>query len=133
MSTRKKATPASEQRSIDDYLAGLEPAPRAALEKLRRAIAAAAPEAEEGWSYGLPAFRYHGRPLVAFAVAAKHCSFFPMSPEVIAAHADELAGYDTSKGTIRFSPGSELPAALVRKLVKARLTELGAVARAPKR
>jgi uncharacterized protein YdhG (YjbR/CyaY superfamily) len=85
-------------------------------------IRAAAPEAEECISYGMPAFR-QGRMLVAFAAAAKHCSFFPMSGKTVAAHADLLAPYDTSKGTIRFPPEKPLPAALVRRLVKARLEE----------
>lgn len=133
MATRKKAAPATDQKSIDQYLAGLDPLPRAALEALRRTIAAAAPDAEEGWSYGMPAFRLGGRPLAAFAAAAKHCSYFPMSGAVIAAHAEELAGYDTSKGTIRFAADAGLPAKLVRKLVAARRAELEGGARRPKR
>jgi uncharacterized protein YdhG (YjbR/CyaY superfamily) len=133
MATRKKATPAADPPSIDDYLAGLEPAPRAALEKLRRTIAAAAPDAEEGWSYGMPAFRLGGRPLAGFAAAAQHCSYFPMSGAVVATLADELAGYDTSKGTIRFAAGKGLPATLVRKLVAARRAELERGARRSKR
>ena len=133
MATRKKAAPATDQKSIDQYLAGLDPLPRAALEALRRTIAAAAPDAEEGWSYGVPAFRLGGRPLAAFAAAAKHCSYFPMSGAVIAAHAEELAGYDTSKGTIRFAADAGLPAKLVRKLVAARRAELEGGARRPKR
>ena len=133
MATRKKSTPATDQGSIDDYLAGLDPVPRAALERLRRTIAAAAPDAEEGWSYGVPAFRLGGRPLAAFAAAAKHCSYFPMSGAVVGAHADELAGYDTSKGTIRFAAEAGLPAALVRKLVAARRAEIERGAGRPKR
>jgi uncharacterized protein YdhG (YjbR/CyaY superfamily) len=133
MAGRRKATPVTEQRSIDDYLAGLEPASSAALAKLRKAIAAAAPDAEEGWSYGVPAFRLGGRPLAGFAAAAQHCSYFPMSGAVVAAHADELAGYDTSKGTIRFAAEKGLPATLVRKLVAARRAELERGPRRPKR
>jgi len=133
MATRKQATPATDPPSIDDYLAGLEPAPRAALEQLRRTIAAAAPDAEEGWSYGMPAFRLAGRPLAGFAAAAEHCSYFPMSGAVVATLADELAGYDTSKGTIRFAAEKGLPVTLVRKLVAARRAELERAARRPKR
>lgn len=109
---------------IDSYLATLDSAKRSALEKLRQAIAAAAPDAEEGVSYGLPAFRLNGRPLVCFKASANHCSFFPMSPAVIRAHAPDLTGFETSKGTIRFSPDASLPAALVKKIVKARIAEL---------
>ena len=110
--------------SIDAYLKKLPPEQRAALQKLRRQIRAAAPKAEECFSYGLPAFRL-GRPLVAYAAAKQHCSFYPMSGSLIEAHAAALKGYSTSKGTIRFTPDHPLPAALVRKLVKARIDEVG--------
>lgn len=109
---------------MDDYIGSLPADKRAALQKLRKAIHAAAPRAEEGVSYGLPAFRLGGRPLVAFAASANHCSLYPMSPAVIRAHAADLKGYETSKGTIKFSPGKPLPAMLVRKIVKARMAEL---------
>jgi uncharacterized protein YdhG (YjbR/CyaY superfamily) len=108
--------------TIDDYLASLPATQHAALQKLRRAISQAAPDAEEGFSYGLPAFRLSGRPLMCFGAAANHCSLYPMSPAVIRAHADDLKRYETSKGTIRFV--TPLPAPLVRKLVKARVAEL---------
>lgn len=109
---------------VDAYLASVPADKRAALQKLRRAIRAAAPRAEESFSYGLPAFRLDGRPLVCFAAAANHCSFYPMSPAVIRAHAAELEDYAISKGTIRFSAARPLSAALVRKVVKARIAEL---------
>ena len=107
---------------VDDYLAKVAAPQRAALESLRRIIRSAAPQAEECISYGVPAFR-QGRMLVGFGATANHCSFFLMSGTTVAAFADELAGYDTSKGTIRFTPENPLPAALVRKLFKARLAE----------
>ena len=110
-------------KTIDDYLAPLDDDQRAALERLRKIIKAAAPRAEECISYQIPAFRLDGRLLVAFGAAAKHCAFYPMSSKTIAAHEKELAGFDTSKGTIRFQPDKPLPAALVRKLVKARIAE----------
>src|SRR5947207_15855834 len=109
--------------TIDHYLAGVSPDKRAALEKLRRTIKAAAPKAEECISYQIPAFRLDGRLLVAFCAAANHCSFFPMSSSMVAAHMDELEGYDTSKGTIRFQPDKPLPTAFVRKIVKARIAQ----------
>ncbi|MCZ7606797.1 MAG: DUF1801 domain-containing protein [Planctomycetota bacterium] len=114
--------------TIDDYLAGLEPAARNSLGKLRDAIRKAAPHATEGKSYGLPAFIQDG-PLVAFAAHRGHCAFYPLSPAVIEAHKAELEGYELSKGTIRFAPGEALPAALVKKLVKARLAEKAGKAR----
>jgi uncharacterized protein YdhG (YjbR/CyaY superfamily) len=117
-------TNAAKPRSIDDYLAAARPDQRAALQKLRKTIRAAAPKAEEGISYGLAAFRLDGRPLVAFGATDKHCAFYPMSSATIADHRGELRTYDTSKGTIRFQPDRPLPAVLVRKLVKARLAEI---------
>ena len=109
-------------RDIDEYLTALSEDKRGALLKLRQAIKAAAPGAEECISYQLPAFRFAGRILVWFGAAKNHCSFFP-GAYPIAAHKNELHAYDTSKGTIRFDPKRPLPATLVRKLVKARIAE----------
>jgi uncharacterized protein YdhG (YjbR/CyaY superfamily) len=117
----------AKPKMIDDYLATLTPGKRSALQKLRKAIHAAAPAAEECISYGLPAFRLNGRPLVAFGAGSNHCAFYPMSASTVPALKNELAGYDTSKGTIRFPPDQPLPAALVRKLVKARIAEIAAL------
>ena len=113
---------------IDTFLAGLPKETREALDDLRRVIAKAAPEAVEGISYGVPAFKYRGRPLVSFGAGKDHCSFYVQSPAVMEAHGDELEGYHTAKGTIRFQPGVPLPAALVTKLVKARIAETDAAA-----
>jgi uncharacterized protein YdhG (YjbR/CyaY superfamily) len=109
--------------TIDEYLATLSDDKRAALEKLRKAIRAAAPRAEECISYRLPALRLDGKLLVAFGAAAEHYALYPMSAATVAAHAHELRGYDTSKGTIRFQLDEPLPVALVKKLVKARIAE----------
>jgi uncharacterized protein YdhG (YjbR/CyaY superfamily) len=114
---------AGKPRTIDAYLSALSADQRKALEKLRQTIRAVAPGAEERISYRLPAFRLDGRMLVAFGARASHCAFYPMSSSTVAAHADELAGYDTSPGTIRFRADKPLPATLVRKLVKARIAE----------
>lgn len=112
----------AKPRTIDEYLAPLSTEKRAALEKLRRAIKSAAPEAEECISYRIPTFRLHGRMLVSFGAAANHCAFYPGSYP-IEAHKKDLEAYDTSKGTIRFPAERPLPATLVRKLVKARIAE----------
>ena len=111
-------------KTIDEYLAALSDDKRAALAKLRKVIRAAAPKAEECISYQIAAFRQNGM-LVGFGATAKHCAFYLMSASTVAAHKDELEGYDTSKGTIRFQADKPLPAALVRKLVKARIAENG--------
>ena len=115
---------ANRPRTIDEYLAGLEAEKRSALEKVRRAIQAAAPRAEECISYGMPAFRLDGKLIAGFRAATDHCSYHPMSGDTVATLRKELAGYSTSTGTIRFPARKGLPAALVRKLVKARIAEL---------
>jgi uncharacterized protein YdhG (YjbR/CyaY superfamily) len=114
---------AAKPKTIDEYIARADPDQRPALRRLRKAIRAAAPKAEECISYGLAAFRLDGRMLVAFGAKASHCAFYPMSSTTVAAHQDDLRGYDTSKGTIRFPAGKPLPDRLVRKLVKARIAE----------
>jgi uncharacterized protein YdhG (YjbR/CyaY superfamily) len=111
--------------TIDEYLAGVSEDKRDALEALRATITAAAPDAEEGFSYGMPAFRMKGRPLVAFGAAANHVALYPMSPALVEANADALKSYDTAKGTIRFQPDKPLPDALVARLVKGRIAEIG--------
>jgi uncharacterized protein YdhG (YjbR/CyaY superfamily) len=109
-------------RDVEDFLAKVPEDARAALEKLRKTIRAAAPKATEGIGYAIPTFYQHG-PLVAFAASKNHCGFYVMSPAVMDAHKEELMPYDTAKATIRFSADKPLPAALVRKLVKARIAE----------
>ena len=108
--------------AVNAYLAAQPADVRAALEDLRRVIRAAAPHATELISYQVPAFRDRYM-LVSYGATRSHCSFFVMSTAVMEAHAAELAGYDLGKGTIRFTPSKPLPAALVTKLVKARVAE----------
>jgi len=117
------ASPKRKLTTIDEYLADVNPDQRRALNKLRAIVRAAAPEAQECISYGLPAFRLDGRSLVAFGAWANHCSFYPMSSATLKDFQDDLKDFQTSKGTIRFSPGKPLPATLVKKLIKARMAE----------
>ena len=121
---RRKTAVAKRARTIDEYLTGLDTESRAALQKVRRAIHAAAPKAEECISYGMPAFRLNGKLIAGFRATAKHCSYHPMSGDTVASLRTELAGFDTSRGTVRFAPQAALPAALVRRLVKIRIAEL---------
>ena len=118
---RKRRQAAGKFKKHEDYLATLSPDKRAALEKLRRAIQGAAPEADECISYGIPAFRLNGKLLVFYGAGKDHCAFYPGS--TIQQLKADLRTYDTSKGTIRFSPDQPLPAALVRRLVELRIAE----------
>jgi uncharacterized protein YdhG (YjbR/CyaY superfamily) len=118
MRQRKSVSP-----SIDAYLADVPEPARSTLQRLRAVVRAAAPkQTTETISYGIPAFRYLGL-LVGFGAYAKHCSFFPMSATLIDEMAGELSRFATSKGTIRFPLDRPLPAALVRRIVKARVAE----------
>lgn len=116
MKPESRTTP--KPKTIDQYLARVEPRKRAALNRLRKAIQAAAPRAEECISYQLPAFRLDGRMLVWFGAGAHHCAFYPGA--VVQQYQHLLKRFKTSKGTIRFQPDQPIPAALVRTLVKAR-------------
>ncbi len=118
--TTEETTPTAQ---IDAILATLPEAMATALAALRRTIAAAAPEAEEAIGYGVPAFKYRGRPLVSFGAAKNHGSFYVQSPGVMDAHRSLLVGLDTSTGTVRFTPDKPLSADLVTALVRARLAE----------
>jgi uncharacterized protein YdhG (YjbR/CyaY superfamily) len=118
--TSRKAKP----KTIDEYLAGVNADHRGALEKLREAIHAVAPKAEECISYEIPAFRLNGRLLVGFAAWANHCSFYPMSSTTLRKFQRDVKDFQTSKGTLRFTPDRPLPVALVKKLVQARITNI---------
>jgi uncharacterized protein YdhG (YjbR/CyaY superfamily) len=118
---RKAGAPAP--KDIDEYLAGVPEPARSTLHKLRVTIRSVLPaEATENISYGMPAFRYKG-PLLYFSAFAKHCSLFPGNASLIAKFKDDLKGYATAKGTIRFPSDKGLPVALVKKLVKARVAD----------
>ena len=111
---------AGKPKTIDEYLSTLDDDKCAALEKLRQTIRAAAPKAEECISYGVPAFRENGL-LVAFGASKNYCSFYPGT--ILASFNLDLKKFETSKGTIRFQPDRPLPAALIKKIVKARLAD----------
>lgn len=112
------------KKDVDAYLATIPAESRNALGKLRKTIRSAAPEADEGFSYGVPAFKLKDKTLVCFAAFKNHCGFYPMSPDVLHKFASDLVDYETAKGTIRFDPKRPLPTSLVKKIVKARLEEL---------
>jgi uncharacterized protein YdhG (YjbR/CyaY superfamily) len=109
--------------SVEDYLAALPKDQRAALQALRRQLLASAPGATELVNYGAPMLRVDGRNLVAYSAAKAHCTLLVMSPAVVAAHKQDLAGFKTATGSVQFTPDRPLPTALVKKLVKARIAE----------
>src|SRR5205807_10228971 len=111
-------------RTIDEYLATAKPDQRRMLAKLRKTIHAVAPNVEECISYGIPAFRLNGRALVFFGAWANHCAFYPGSSASLKKFRSDLKRFQISKGTIRFSPDNQLPVALVKKLVKARVAQI---------
>ena len=111
-------------KTIDEYFASVNANHRDALQKIREAIHAVAPNAEECISYGIPAFRLNGRSLVFFGAWANHCALYPGSSATLKKFRNELRDFQTSKGTLRFSPDNPLPVALVKKLVKARVAQI---------
>lgn len=113
-------------KTFDDYLSGVDDDKRAALEALRWTIHAEVPDLTETISYGLPTFKLRGKGLAALGAWAGHCAFYPMSGTVIAALGDDLRGYETSKGAIRFQPDRPLPSSLVKRIIEMRLAEINA-------
>lgn len=109
--------------AVDAYLAKVPEPAHTTLQKVRATIRSVVPaETSEEISYGMPAFRYKGG-LVAYAAFKDHCSFFPMNASLIDTLKDELKDYRTSKGTLQFPLDKPLPAALLKKMVKARIAD----------
>jgi uncharacterized protein YdhG (YjbR/CyaY superfamily) len=110
-------------KNVDEYLAGLPEPARSTLKRVRAVIRSMVPaETTEVISYGIPTFKYK-QGLVAFAAFRDHCSFFPMGSSVLDAFKEELKGFRVSKGTLHFPLDRPLPAALVKKIVKARIAQ----------
>jgi uncharacterized protein YdhG (YjbR/CyaY superfamily) len=106
-----------------EYFATLSDARRSTLERLREAIRAAIPEATEAFSYSMPAVAINGKPFLWFAAWKDHYSLYPIGAAIVEAHADQAAGYETAKGTIRLPAANPLPYSLVTSLVRARAAE----------
>ncbi len=120
---RSAAKASGGPKDVDEYLAGVPEPARSTLNKIRAAIRSAAPkEAMETISYKMPAFKYK-EVLIWFAGFSDHCSLFPTAA-VIETFKNELKGYTTSKGTVHFATDKPLPAALVKKMVKARVAQI---------
>jgi uncharacterized protein YdhG (YjbR/CyaY superfamily) len=106
------------------YVESLPPPQREVLQRVVDAARRAAPDAEEGRSYGMAALRLAGKPLVGVTAAARHLSLFPFSPAVVEAVAPDLEGYSLSKGTIRFTVDRPLPDGVVERVVDLRRAEI---------
>lgn len=111
-------------QEIDSYLAALGEPERTALEELRRSILAVIPDAEQCISYGMPAFKVGGKTVAGFAAFKNHLSYVPHSGSVIEKLAEDLASYQSTKGSLHFAVGEPLPSGLVKKLVITRMQEL---------
>ena len=109
--------------TIDEYLATISPDRRMTLEKLTRTIRTVVPEAEECISYSMPAFRLNGHVVAGFLATQKGCSYFPFSGTTLATLTGDLARYDQTKSALHFDAQRPLSATLVRKLLKARISE----------
>jgi uncharacterized protein YdhG (YjbR/CyaY superfamily) len=105
---------------LDQYLASLEQPKRGTLEELRRTILEILPEAEQGISYGLPAFRVQGKVIAGFAAFKNHLSYLPHSGSVFSELEGKLSQYKTSKGALQFPIDTPLPKALVKRLIAIR-------------
>ncbi|HXZ43902.1 MAG TPA: DUF1801 domain-containing protein [archaeon] len=123
--SRSKTRPQGKA-AVDRHLRSLPLEARIGLQKVRRAIRAAAPGAVEGFSYGIPSFTLNGRSLVCYEAFKEHSSFFPMSGRIVGQLAADLKRYSTSRGTVRFPHDKPPPATLIKKMVKARVAELRA-------
>jgi uncharacterized protein YdhG (YjbR/CyaY superfamily) len=110
---------------IDHYLARLDEPQRRTLEALRKSIMEVVPEAEQCISYGMPAFKVQGKTVAGFAAFKNHLSYLPHSGSVLATLPDDVEPYETSKGSLKFAINKPLPKRLVKKLIHARMQELG--------
>jgi uncharacterized protein YdhG (YjbR/CyaY superfamily) len=112
-------------QDIDNYLAAVDEPKRTTLEELRRSILAAIPDAVQCISYGMPAFKVQGKTVAGFAAFKNHLSYLPHSGSVLEKLVQDVAGYESTKGSLHFAIDEPLPPGLVGKLVSARMQELG--------
>jgi uncharacterized protein YdhG (YjbR/CyaY superfamily) len=112
-----KKTP--KPKDVDAYIAAAPKEAMSKLKELRAVIRKTAPTAVERISYGMPYYHYHGR-LAYFSGWKAHIGLYLPTPTV-AEHESELAGYETTKATVRFPLHKKLPVALIKKLIKARM------------
>ena len=110
---------------IDQYLADLDEPKRSTLESLRATILGMIPGAEQGLSYGVPAFLVDGKVIAGFSAAKGHLSYLPHSGDVLSEfEPTELQGLEATKGALKFPVGTAPSEALVEKLIAARFAEI---------
>ena len=110
--------------AVDEALAALDEPDRSCLQHVVETARSLAPEATEGMSYGMPALKLDGKPLLAAVAAARHLSIFPFSGAVVEAVAGRLEGYSLSKGTIRFTADHPVPDDVLEDIVRLRMAEI---------
>ena len=110
-------------QEIDEYLDALDEPKRTTLVQLRQTILAIVPDAEQGISYGAPAFKVRGKTIAGFAAFKNHLSYLPHSGSVFPELDDALKGYAMSSGALRFKIDEPLPRPLVEKLIAVRLDQ----------
>jgi len=109
---------------IDEYLAQLPEPKRSTLEEMRRRILTVVPEAEQGLSYGVPAFLVDGKPVAGLAAFKDHLSYLPHSGSVLPALAEDLGDLERTPGSLHFPVDAPLALALIRKLIEGKLAQL---------
>ena len=110
--------------AFDEYLENVSPDHRKLLDRVAEQIRKVAPDTEELISYGIPTFKYRGRPLLYFAAHKQHCSLYPVTDKMLEVCGEEIRPRQTGKGTIRFTVEDPLPGRVVAKLTRARLEEI---------
>ena len=111
-------------KDIDEYLAALEEPKRSTLAQLRDTIMSVVPDAEQCISYGMPAFKLHGKTIAGFAAFKNHLSYLPHSGSVISTLASATEGFSGTRGSLHFPVDRPLPKTLVKKLLAARIAEV---------
>jgi uncharacterized protein YdhG (YjbR/CyaY superfamily) len=109
---------------VDEYLASLPAEQCTAFERVRDVVLDVFPEAHQGTTYGMAAFFYRGRPLLAVRAWKHHLAIYPCSGRVVDAVADQLDAGQLARGTVRFSADDPVPEAVLRRIVELRADEI---------
>jgi uncharacterized protein YdhG (YjbR/CyaY superfamily) len=117
--------PDRSRHTVEEYLAGVGEPHRSTLLATRATLRSILPRADEAMKYGMPTFLVCGKSIASYAAFKAHCTFFPHSGEVVTRAGKAIAAYGTSKGGVRFPADRPLPKAIVKRLVRLRLDELG--------